>query len=285
MATGQGWHVRALARKPEEVLEGVTWVAGALDQPDTLRALMTGADAVIHLAAVVIAPDREAFALGNIRGTDEAIAAAKAMGVARFIHVSSLSAREPQLSDYGWSKAESESHVSASGLEWTIVRPPAIYGPGDTDHLELFKMAERGVVFGPPHGVLSVIHVGDLARLLLALVSDRASVGATYEPDDGRDDWTHSGFAHAIGAAFNRKITTLSLSKSMLQLAAWGDKLLRGKRARLTPDRVNYFCHPDWRVDPAKRPPATLWQPSVDTRLGLKTTLAAYREAKWLKDV
>jgi len=109
-----------------------------------------------------------------------------------------------------------------------------------------------------------------------------ASFGATFEPDDGRDDWTHIAFAEAIGATFNRTIKTLSLPKPLLMLGAFLDRLARRDQAKLTPDRVHYFCHSDWRVDPAKRPPAELWQPSVETRLGLKTTLAAYREAKWI---
>ena len=86
----------------------------------------------------------------------------------RFIHVSSLSAREPALSDYGWSKAKSERLVAASGLDWTIIRPPAVYGPGDRETFELFKMARRGIVALPPRGRFSVIHVEDLCRLILA---------------------------------------------------------------------------------------------------------------------
>jgi len=282
IAVAQGWQVRALARRPQTEQDGVTWVAGALDQADALDELLTGADAVIHLAGVVNAADRAGFVAGNIEGTRAMVAAAVARGVKRFVHVSSLSAREPSLSHYGWSKAESERIVSAAPLDWTIVRPPAVYGPGDTDHLELFKMAKRGIVLGPPPGHLSVIHVSDLARLLLAIITDAASIGALYEPDDGRDDWTHTAFAEALGGAFNRSVKTLSVPKPLLMLAAYADRLARGTKAKLTPDRVNYFCHPEWRVDPDKRPPAALWQPAIDTRLGVKTTLAAYREAKWI---
>jgi len=283
MAAAQGWSVRALARKAQEPQDGVTWVDGALDQPTSLTELVAGADAVIHLAGATRAANRAAFAEANMIGTAALIDVALTARVSRFIHISSLSAREPQLSDYGWSKAESERVVRNSDLRWSIVRPPAIFGPGDTDHLELFKMAQRGFVLGPPQGTLSVVHVADLARLLLKLAGDESSVGAVYEPDDGRDDWTHASFARAIGAAFSRDITAFCLPKPALKLAAIGDRLVRGSKARLTADRVNYFCHPDWRVDPAKRPPPELWQPSVDTRLGLKTTLAAYREAKWIR--
>ena len=69
------------------------------------------------------------------------LAAATAGGVRRFVHVSSLAAREPKLSLYGASKARAEELVHSSGLEWVIVRPPAVYGPGDKETLELFRMA------------------------------------------------------------------------------------------------------------------------------------------------
>lgn len=282
IAVAYGWQLRALTRRPQPAQEGVTWVAGALDRPEALATLVAGADAVLHIAGVVNAPNRAGFAAGNIDGTRAVIDAARATDVRRFVHVSSLSARLPDLSDYGWSKAESERVVAASGLDWTIVRPPAIFGPGDAEMLDLFRMAQRGFVVLPPAGRLSVIHVSDLARLLLTLVADETSIGALYEPDDGRGDWTHERFARAIGQTFNRSVTILSLPKPVLMAAAAVDKLVRRARAKLTPDRVSYFCHPDWRVDPDKRPQAALWSPSVDTELGLKTTLAAYREAKWI---
>src|SRR3546814_14244242 len=78
------------------------------------------------------------------------IAAAAAADVGRFVHVSSLAAREPELSAYGRSKAESEKLMAESGLDWAIVRPPAVYGPGDRESLELFRMAARGLVLLPP---------------------------------------------------------------------------------------------------------------------------------------
>ena len=79
-------------------------------------------------------------------GTLAMLAAATAGGVSRFVHVSSLAAREPKLSLYGASKARAEELVERSGLDWAIVRPPAVYGPGDKETLELFKMAKRGLM-------------------------------------------------------------------------------------------------------------------------------------------
>ncbi len=145
MALEEGFAVRALTRRPQRDTEGLTWVAGALNRPESLDALVEGASAVLHIAGVVNAPDRDGFAEGNVEGTRAVLAAAGRAGVTRFVHVSSLAAREPDLSDYGWSKAEAEVAIAGSPLAWDMVRPPAIYGPGDMEMLELFRLARRGL--------------------------------------------------------------------------------------------------------------------------------------------
>lgn len=271
-----GLKVQALTRRPQTARAGVAWIAGGLEAAP-LDALCTGCDAIIHMAGATTAPDRAAFARTNIDGTEAVLAAAQRAGVARVVHVSSLSARLPDLSDYGWSKAQSEALVAASGARWTIVRPPAIFGPGDQDFLPLFQMAARGVGIVPGNGALSVIYAPDLAELLVALIASGDGLGRIFEPDDGRDNWTHRSFAAAIGAAVGRAPLIVSTPKVVARAGAWIDGRLRGSGARLTPDRVRYFYHADWRVDPLHRPPEALWQAATPTPEALAATAQAYR--------
>ncbi|HEX8064457.1 MAG TPA: NAD-dependent epimerase/dehydratase family protein [Allosphingosinicella sp.] len=284
LALAAGYDVRALTRgwKPPE--DEIAWVDGALDRPETLVKLCAGADAVIHLAGAINARNRAGFEAVNVIGTAAMIDAARKAGVRRFVHVSSLAAREPGLSEYGRSKARSERLVAASGLDWTIVRPPAVYGPGDRETLELFKMARRGLIALPPAGRLSVIHVEDLCRLILAVLDDADSWAETYEPDDGRDGgWQHRHFARTLGRIYGRRAMTLAMPKPVLRLASGLDRLFRRGNAKLTRDRVGYYCHPDWVVTAEKRPPGRLWRPEVKTPTGLKATADWYREQGWLK--
>lgn len=276
-ALAEGYRVRALTRRHQAARDGVDWIAGALDDPGALDRLVGGADATIHVAGVVNAADRAGFVAGNVEGTRAILAAADRANTARFVHVSSLAAREPGLSNYGWSKAEAERLVEASPLAWTIVRPPGIYGPGDLDQLDLFRMARRGIVALPPPGRASVIAVDDLAALLLALAT-RDAPRTVYEADDGTGGYTYREFAIAIGAAVGRRVSPLFLSRTLLALLARGDRLLRGRRAKLTLDRVAYLCHPDWTIDPLKRPPPALWMPRIGTPAGLADTARWYRE-------
>lgn len=285
-AQQRGWRIRALTRRVQPARENISWVPGALDDPTALANLCEGADAVIHVAGVVNAPDRAGFDQGNVVGTQNMVTAAQSAGVGRFVHVSSLAATQPELSLYGDSKARAEPPVTESGLNWSIVRPPAIYGPGDGEMLDLFKMAVRGIIMLPPDtsARLSVIHVDDLVRLLIALTESEGANGAIYECDDGQaGGWTHAEFARAIGTAVGKKVRPVGTPRPLLRLTAFADGLLRGKSAKLTPDRVRYFCHPDWTIDPAKRPPTGLWQAAIATPDGLTETAKWYREQGWLK--
>ncbi len=279
-----GWKIRALTRKDQEPVAGVTWIKGSLDNKTSLFDMCDGADAVLHIAGVVNAADAAGFEAGNVTGTANLISAAKEAGVKRFLHVSSVSARRPDLSQYGASKMRGEKLVATSLLDWTILRPPGVYGPGDAELVDMFKLAQRGFAVLPPRGRASWIHVDDLARLLVALLPVHEDATAQiYEADDGQaDGWTHSGFARAIGWAMGKRVTALHAPKPVLMAAALGDRMIRRSKAKLTPDRAGYLAHRDWRIDPAMKPPAALWTPHISTRAGLKDTVRWYRQQGWL---
>jgi nucleoside-diphosphate-sugar epimerase len=284
LALGEGMQVRGLARNPSGDRAGLDWVRGDLGDRQALRAMVEGAEVVIHVAGLVNAHDPDDFDRANVEGTLNVIEAARSAGVPRFIFVSSLSAREPDLSRYGASKARAEGLVKASGLDWTIVRPPAIYGPRDRDMFELFRAAKWGVVPVPAGGRASMIHVEDLARLLLALIPGGEEVtGHCFEPDDGMAyGWAHDDMARAIGAGLGKRPLVLNLPAWALRWGAKVDGLLRGAKAKLTADRVGYMTHPDWVVSESAMPPKALWQPQVETRSGLAATAEWYRREGWL---
>jgi nucleoside-diphosphate-sugar epimerase len=282
-ALASGHEVQALTRREQPERARVHWIGGSLDDRDALERLVADADAIIHVAGVISAPNAAAFDRGNVAGTLAMLANATAGGVHRFVHVSSLAAREPKLSLYGASKARAEELVQSSGLDWAIVRPPAVYGPGDKETLELFRMAKLGLMLLPPRGHLSLLHVDDLARLLLALADPDAPSSLIIEADDARPGgWGHGEFGRALGAAVGSRPLTLSAPGLLLRLAARIDQLFRGPGARLTPDRAAYFSHRNWVVDPKLGPPPGLWYPHVQTEQGLADTAAWYRAQGWL---
>lgn len=282
----RGLAVRALTRRPQSERPGVSWVAGDLTSEAALGELVRGSDAVVHVAGLTNSREMSAFEAANVTGTASLIAAAKAAKVKRFVFVSSLAAREPGLSAYGASKSQAEKLVEASGLDWTIVRPPGVYGPRDVDYFEMFRSARLGFVPLPPRGASSIIHVEDLAGLLLDLIGAPPALvrRKVFEPDDGREGgWSHKELAQAIGAAVGRKrLFAPHLPRWLMLTGARIDAAVRGDRARLTPDRVGYMAHPNWVARSAHAVSPHVWKPLIGGEEGLALTAAWYREQGWL---
>lgn len=281
-AKRQGTAIRALTRRAQEARDGVDWVEGTLSDGASLDRLIDGAEAVIHIAGLTNAPDPDDFHQANVIGTRNLLRACQDASVRRFVFVSSLSARKPELSRYGASKSEAERWVGASRLDWTIVRPPAVYGPRDRDMLELFRAARFHVVPVPPRGRASIIHVDDLAECLLSLGA-RTGSGEIVEPDDGHPNgYEHGELAKLIGRAVGKRVVAPHLPAPLLHLAAKADRALRGDKAKLTPDRAGYMAHSDWVCDPARALPVEVWKPRISGPEGLRQTADWYRAQGWL---
>jgi nucleoside-diphosphate-sugar epimerase len=130
---------------------------------------------------------------------------------------------------------------------------------------------------------LSVIHVDDLARLLLNLAENEDPAKLIIEPHDDRPNgWTHKEFAEALGRAVGRRAVSLATPRPLLRMGATLDRFVRGDKARLTPDRAAYFCHPDWVVSTGKTPAPEVWRPQIETEHGLAETAEWYRMKGWL---
>jgi dihydroflavonol-4-reductase len=192
-----GWDVRAVVRpgNRKPVPDGAVVVEAPLAGAE-LSAACDGSDVLVHCAAVVRAPSERVFHDVNVGGTKAAVAAAKAAG-ARLVLISSLAAAGPSPPDaprseddppapvnaYGRSKLAAEAVVrEAAGLEWTIVRPAAVFGPRDRGFLPLFAMARRGLFLAPSRRPVSftLVHVDDLVRAVQLAVDAPAAAGATF---------------------------------------------------------------------------------------------------------
>lgn len=280
-ALRRGHKVRALARRPQPARPGVEWVAGDLSNAAALETLVAGADVVVHIAGVTNAPNRAGFEAGNILGT---AFVRRAAGSRPLVHVSSLSAREPQLSTYGWSKLVGELVARGSAGPVAVVRPPAVYGPGDREFLELLKTARTGLVPFPKDSRAAMLFGPDLAAALIALAEDLAgparAAGQAYEIDDGAGGYTPAEVAAAISGALGRPARPLEVGPALLRLAATADSAiarLKGALPRLTQDRAAYMTHPDWSANSAPLLALGIWQPRTLLPEGMAATAAAYR--------
>lgn len=285
----QGWDVRALTRRAQVLESGITWVKGSLEDPRSLAELVRGADACIHVAGAIKGRNRDDFARANIDGTERMLAACKDGGVARFIHVSSLAAREPELSDYAWSKRQAEEAVRAQAAGcWTMVRPPAVYGPGDRETLSLFQAAKLGIAPLPSaRARASLIHVADLsAALIAALQADSCVHGHVAEVHDGQPDgYLLADLYKRIGAALGKRVMLVPVPGILLRGVGQANAVLApflGRVPMVTPGKVRELLHPDWTTADTTLTRLTGWQPAISAEDGLTGTARWYQAEGWL---
>ncbi|MGE0149399.1 MAG: NAD-dependent epimerase/dehydratase family protein [Parvibaculaceae bacterium] len=279
-----GFALRLLARQaPRDCgLGSAETVVGGLDDGQALEQLVGGSAAVIHLAGAIAAPDRQSFFAVNSRGTEKIARAAMAADVPRFIHVSSLAAREPQLSDYGASKrAAEEALLSLKPKGLLIVRPPVVYGPGDRATLPLFAQLARGTAFipGSAKARFSLLYVEDLVKFLAARLADDAE--GLIEIDDGRGGYGWPDLLAMAGRSEGRAAKAVYVPQWLIGTLAWPAALLGSVlklRVPLTPGKVRELYHPDW----VARPTSPKAQDCVDFTEGFRRTVAWYREQGWL---
>lgn len=245
-----------------------------LTDVDGLIAILSDCDAVIYCAGSVRGRRPDDFSNANIDGIKAMLAALECVpGAPPLLLVSSLAASRPQLSDYSFSKHAGEQLLlDKPSLAWTILRPPAVYGPGDKEMLFVLNMVRRGLLLhaGSKDQRLSLLHVDDLARAVLSWLSAwQRCLHKTYAIDDGRQggyDWP------AIGAAVSEgKYRSLKLPRALLDIAARSNLLaakLLGYQPMLTPGKVRELIQPDWLGDNSEFTADTGWKPELDLRAG-----------------
>jgi nucleoside-diphosphate-sugar epimerase len=289
----QGWHVRLLLRRdpimPEWQHLRPEVVAGRLDDPAALVHLVEGATAIVHVAGLIKAARRWQYFAVNRDGAAALASAARVTAPdAHFVHVSSLAAREPALSDYAASKRAGESAVrTAFGSRVTILRPAVVYGPGDRETLRFFQLARHRCVPvpGPTDGRVALIHVRDLARLVALLVAtppaDAVLAAADARPQGYRLAEVLGAAARAVGNDAPRLVRA---PEALLRAVAMAGDVARlcGSAAMLNSQKLRELRHPDWSVSPEELAQVPGWTPEFDLQSGFADAVAWYRAAGWL---
>jgi nucleoside-diphosphate-sugar epimerase len=289
-----GWRVRMLVRREPRI---ASWrgldpevVPGALTDAAALERLVEGADAVIHAAGLIKAARRREFYAVNCAASAALAQIARRLAPqAHFVHVSTLAAREPHLSDYAASKRAGEDAVrELLGSGATVLRPPAVYGPADPETLRFFQLARNRIVPLPasPQARAALIHVQDLARLIVTLAASKPA-GEVLAAADARP--LGYGWAEILGTAArvvgNPHARLLHAPRTVLRTVAWAGDLGRlfGSATMLNSHKLREISHPDWSVSPAEQAKPIGWSPCFDIEAGFADTVAWYRAAGWLR--
>ena len=287
-----GWRVRALARRPDHGLEdaGAAVVRGTLEDDASLHALVASADSVVHCAGAIRAPSHEAFVQINCAGTARLARAIIAQPrPPRLLLMSSLAARAPELSSYAASKRMAEEKVLqmlAGQTEFCIVRPPAVYGPGDRATLPIFRQIQRGLLLIPAGDArFSLLYVEDLAEIVTRLLDAPNWNGQVIEPDDGRGGYCWADLARIAGEHLQRRIRTLPVPWLAMCLPAAIAQLIGAVLQRapmVTLGKLRELYHADWVCQGLSGPLLAVAPPRVAFEKGFATTFAWYKQSGWL---
>jgi nucleoside-diphosphate-sugar epimerase len=275
-------------------------VRGDLDDAAALARGCAGADAVVHVAGLTAARTRAELFAVNVGGTRAVVDAARSAGVRRFVHVSSLSAAGPvadgvvpstgdeaaPVSDYGRSKLAGEEPVRACAIAWTILRPPAVYGPRDVEFLRLFRIVRRGVtpVFGAGAQRLSLVFAPDLADAIVRCLDDAVRTARVFYPAHP-EVTTSRALLAAIADALGVRPRIVPIPTAFVRPFLWVSGTaarLTGRATLLAPDKANEILADAWTCSPTALEAATGWRAATPLADGLRQTADWYRVAGWL---
>jgi nucleoside-diphosphate-sugar epimerase len=284
-----GWRVRILARRDpiSPFWSGLTpeVVIGGLSDTPALHRLASGADLVIHAAGLVAGRSSD-FQRVNVEGSRAIARVVAAEPETRLLQVSSLAAREPQLSAYAASKRDGETAVDAIlGPRAAIVRPPAIYGPGDREGLRLFATAASSSILPVlnPAARMALVHVEDAARQIAHLAQNPQS-GPVALCDARPEGYAWSEIMGCAAVAVGRNARLIRIPARSLHVAAaivTLDMLWRKRNSVLTFGKVRELSHSDWAVSLSECASSTP-TPRFDISSGFRQTVDWYRSQGWL---
>jgi dihydroflavonol-4-reductase len=276
---------------------------GGIDQPAALDAALDGVTHVIHCAGATKALNADGFFAVNQFGTRHLVAAVNRRGaqIQRFVHVSSLAAAGPAtsdkpkreadapapVSDYGRSKLAAEREVIAGcQVDWTIIRPPAVYGPRDLEFLRLFKAVKSHVLprFGGGRQQLSLVYVEDLAAAIVAALRHSDAAREIYFAGSP-EVVTAAELAQCIAEAAGGWTMPLPLPTGVLWLACqWAEAVARltRKPSVLNAQKWAELKAPGWVCDVTRLRSEVGYECRTTLREGAAKTRDWYRAHGWL---
>jgi len=279
----RGCRVRALTRSARQSPDdSLVWVRGSLENPQSLAELVSGVDAVVHCAGQVRGSNEAVFTECNVTGSASVMQAAQAAGSCKkFLFISSLAARHPELSWYANSKyvAEQQLQTLSGDMTLGIFRPTAVYGPGDKELKPLLEGLLRGVLpqLGRRDATLTFIHVTDMAAAVRQWLLSDYPQGGIYELCDGITGGYSWSRMQQIGAAVRQGPVRLipvplALLKLMATLSMMWNRLVKTE-PMLTQSKIRELTHPDWTASNQQLTNAVGWVPEVSLERALREGL------------
>ena len=304
----ESYHVRCLIR-PHQTnlrwLQGlpVDIVKGDLLNSASLLKCLEDVEYIIHIAGITKAKRKSEFFTGNATATHHLLhAASQLKHIKKFCFISSLTAVGPSttgiplaetahshpITTYGKSKLEAE-HLCKRFMDRipiVIIRPPAVFGPRDTDILEMFKLVSHGFrpIIGSSEKTLSLIYAPDLAKGIIKATMDDRTSGEIYNISDPTI-FTFSSLIDYLATFVDKRTIQIRLPKGLLYSMAGIAQfvsILAKKPAVLNIEKARDLLQKHWVCDPRKIYEHIGFQTETTIYDGIKKTFRWYKETDWL---
>jgi nucleoside-diphosphate-sugar epimerase/membrane protease YdiL (CAAX protease family) len=179
-----GHDVIVLARGRRGTTEGTALVACDVARDPLPTEVLRGCDAMVNLVGIKRECASQTFEAVHVGATQRLVAACRESGIRRLIHLSVVGSRPDQDSAYHETKWRAEEVVRGSGLDFTILRPGIIYGPGDdmvSQLVRIVRFAPLVPVLGQRDSLLQPVDVRDVAEAAAAALDRPRSIGGCYD--------------------------------------------------------------------------------------------------------
>lgn len=269
--------VRPSSANKDSLARGVETLFSDLSDTERMVPAIARCSAVIHCAGSVRGRNLDDFSTANITGVRAVVEAMNRAGTnVPLLLISSLAAARPDVSDYANSKFLGERElIEHAEFPWVIIRPPAVYGPGDREMLPILKLARKGLVTpaGPRDQKLSLIHVDDVVGAVVACLKNiEACIGKTFTLDDGHEggyDWEEIAQACSPGRHFRLNVPAwLLFASGYVNLAL---SRILGYAPMLTPGKARELTQTDWVCNNRALNQATGWTPEIGLQQGVQS--------------
>ena len=297
--------------RPESVVgtlpEGVEVVRGSFSDLEALACAVRGVDRIVHLAGLTKAVDEAGYNAGNVTPVENLLDAISEHNktLKRFLFVSSLTAAGPAseglcgvresdfpnpVSAYGRSKLRAETLCMerSTDIPITIVRPPAVYGPGDRDVLQVFQMLAKGVLVTAGSAAkqrFSMIYIDDLVSGIMMAARADKSVGRIYYITSRHScSWDDLIAASQPVIGF-KKLLKVSLPKPLVYLVGLvigSAGVFSGKPSLINRDKANELVQDYWVCSPDQAELDFGFNAGTSLDEGVAKTISWYYRQGWM---
>jgi nucleoside-diphosphate-sugar epimerase len=305
----KGFKVRCLLRRKPDYgwLQNLPFehVEGDVTEPESLASAVSGVRYIFHLAGVTRAVRSRDYMAINAEGTRNLLEAVKNQKEQphRFVLVSSLAAGGPgsdgriisesdvsrPVSNYGRSKLLAEEIVKqySDSFPYTIIRPPTVFGPRDTDVFEFFRYVKQGwrpdMTGGPRQG--SLVFVDDLVDAILSACENPKAINETYYICYDKPVLWDDFIARIADIMQKRQPVTIKLPIFAAGLVAFCAELwqrVSGSPGLISLDKFQELKQKNWVCDNGKIKRELGFKPGITLSAALQKTYSWYRSENWL---